>query len=158
MIGKINSTLNLPIESIKDMYADAISTVVWNIDTNKFQGDSKVSTYLYRIFYNKSVDLLRHITTNKNEAYFELEEDSSAASTRNDSRILESSLDVEKVKQEIMQLGKPCNGIIIDWGFWGYSMAEIAERNGLENAEKVKKKKYSCLQKLRALLKSKGIN
>ena len=140
------------------MYADAVSMVVWNIDTNKFKGNSKLSTYLYRIFYNKSVDLLRHTTTNKNEAYFELEDDNILTSSENESRQLESKLDVEIVKKEILELGSPCNIIIIEWAYWGYSMAEIAHRNGLESADKVKKKKYACLQKLRALLESKGMN
>lgn len=158
MMQTIKTKLNLSSESAKDMYADAVSSVIWNIEIKKFKGNSKLSTYFYRIFYNKSVDHLRHTTTNKNEAYFELEEDSNLVASENDSRQLETKLDVEKVKWEIQQLGKPCNSIIIDWAYWGYSMAEIAERNGLESADKVKKKKYNCLQKLRSVLHAKGMN
>lgn len=153
----IKTKLNMSSELIKDAYADSISTIIWNIDTQVFKGDSKLSTYLYKILYNKSVDLLRHSSTYKNEAYVELTDDIPQEATSDISRQLEIKLDVEKVKEEILQLGNPCNAIILDWAYWGYSMAEIATRNGIESADKVKKKKYNCLQKLRSLLKSKGI-
>ena len=157
MMHTIKTKLNLSSEAIKDAYADSISTIIWNIDTQVFKGDSKLSTYLYKILYNKSVDLLRHSSTYKNEAYLELIDDTPHDASADISRQLESQLDFEKIKQEILQLGNPCNAIILDWAYWGYSMAEIATRNGIDSADKVKKKKYSCLQKLRSLLKSKGI-
>jgi len=158
MMYKVMTKLNLPFEAIKDMYADAVSAVIWNVDTNKFKGDSKLSTYLYRIFYNKSVDHLRHTTTNKNASYLELDDKNSPIAVESDERRLETSLDVERIKSEILELGNPCSAIIMEWAYWGYKMAEIAERNGLENADKAKKKKYSCLQKLRQTLKTKGIH
>jgi len=158
MMQTIKSKLNLSSDQIKDMYADAISTVIWNIDTNKFKGESKVSSYLYRILYNKSVDLLRHITTNKNVAYLELSEEQTSADLNDPERILESSLDVEQVKSAISSMEEPCNNIIIEWAYWGYNMKEIAERNGLGSADKAKKKKYSCMKKLQTLLKTQRIN
>ncbi|GLR19534.1 RNA polymerase sigma factor [Portibacter lacus] len=158
MMQTVQSKLHLSADQIKDMYADTISATIWNIDTNRFKGESKLSSYLYRILYNKSVDLLRHTTTNKNVAYLELAEESSALISEDQDRILESSLDVQIVKSELFYMGNPCSNIIMDWAFWGYDMAEIASRNNLENADKAKKKKYSCMKKLRLLLKSKGIS
>ncbi len=157
MMHMIRTKLHLSSEQIKDMYADAVSIVIWNIETNKFKGESKISSYLYRILYNKSVDLLRHSTTHKNVAYLELSENWQIPAEENLERVLETRLDVEQLKSIIIQMGPPCNNIIIDWAFWGYKMTEIAERNGLENADKAKKKKYTCMKKVQALLKSKGI-
>ena len=45
-------------------------------------------------------------------------------------------------------MGHPCNDILMDWAYWGYSMEEIANKVGLETADQAKKKKYKCLQKL----------
>lgn len=157
MMHTIKSKFKLNSEAIKDAYADAISIVIWNISTKKFQGQSKLSTYLYRILYNKSVDLLRLSSTNKRGPVEELSVDLTDHEVDDNNRVLETKLDVEKVKLEIATLGKPCNSILIDWGYWGYSMREIAERNSLENADKAKKQKYSCLQKLRSILHAKGI-
>ncbi len=157
MMHKIRTKLHLSSEEIKDMYADAVSTVIWNIDTNKFKGESKISSYLYRILYNKSVDLLRHSTTHKNVAYLELSENENSSTTEEVERMLESSLDAEKVKVVIQKMGKPCSNIIIDWAYWGYSMSEIAQRNGLDDSDKAKKKKYTCMKKLRTLLLTQGM-
>ena len=157
MMHTIRTKFNLSSEDIKDAYADAVSIVIWNVSTKKFQGQSKLSTYLYRILYNKSVDLLRLSSTNKREPVEELSVDLSDDEVNDNIRVLETKLDVEKVKTEITTLGQPCSGILIDWGYWGYSMKEIAERNSLENADKAKKQKYSCLQKLRTILHAKGI-
>lgn len=157
MMHRIKGRLSLNSEQIKDTYADAVSAVIWNIDTNIFVGDSKLSTYLYRILFNKSVDLIRSITTNKNEAYLDLSDNSAHLVHDDLSRQLETKLDVIKIKDEILQLGEPCSSVILDWGYWGYKMSEIAARNGLESAEKAKKKKYNCLKKLQAILNAKGI-
>jgi len=62
-----------------------------------------------------------------------------------------------QVKNEIKGMGTPCKQILIDWAYWGYSMKEIAIRNNLENGVVAKKKKYTCLQKLRAVLSAKNI-
>ncbi len=157
MMQSIKGKLKLSSNQIKDMYADALSTVIWNIDTGAFKGESKISSYLYRILYNKSVDLIRHITTNKNVAYLELSEETTVSDLKDPERVLETNLDVEQVKSAIQSMGQPCNNIIIEWAYWGYSMKEIAERNGLDNADKAKKKKYHCMKKLQTLLKTKRI-
>lgn len=152
----LKSKLKLPTQDIKDLYTDAISNLIWNVQTNKFKGNSKLTTYLFKIFHNKSVDHLRHISTNKNRQTDEI------TSIRLESgEDLESdtynNIAFEQVKSEIKQLGSECKNILMDWAYWGYNMKEIATRNNLESANKAKKSKYSCLQKLREMLKSKNL-
>jgi len=156
MLHDIKSKLHIPDAQIKDMYADAISHLVWNIRTGKFKSESKVSTYLYRIFYNKSVDHLRHISTNKNKPTTDISE-LTLDSGQQMEKDTYTNIAFEQVKSEIYALGEPCRGIILDWAYWGYSMKEIAERNNLENADSAKKRKYGCLQKLRRTLTAKHI-
>ncbi len=157
MMNDIKTKLNLSISDAKDLYADALSALLWNVRTGKYKGESKLSTYLYRIFYNKSVDHIRHLTTNKNEATVEMSEKLEFETPKNDERRWIISMDASKMKEHINSLGTPCKGIIMDWAFWGYGMKEIAERNDLVSADKAKKNKYSCLQKLRKLLKAKNL-
>lgn len=156
MIYDMKSKIHLDLESSKDAFADALSMVVWNIKTNTFKGDSKISSYLYRIYYNKSVDLLRHLSTNKNRATQNIEDlDLASELSLNDN--LDLKLDIEIVKDAIQSLGNVCKSIIMDWGYWGYSMAEIAIRNNIENGTKAKKMKYNCLKKLKEILVAKGM-
>ena len=151
LLHKISQKYQVDTKEAKDLYADAIAHLIWNVKTGRFKGQSKLSTYLFQIYSNKTVDHIRHISTNKNKAYIELSEDTVDPSFSLDKKI-ESTLDVEVLKQSISALGDPCKGVIMDWAYWGYSMKEIAVRNQLDNAEKAKRKKYTCLQKLRSIL------
>jgi RNA polymerase sigma factor (sigma-70 family) len=151
LLHRIRQKYQVDLKDAKDLYADAVSHLIWNVKTGSFKGQSKLSTYLFQIYTHKTVDHIRHISTNKNKAYIELSEDRLDASFSLDKRI-ESTLDVELLKQSLSAMGEPCKGVIMDWAYWGYSMKEIAVRNQLDNAEKAKRKKYNCLQKLRSLL------
>lgn len=157
LMHDIMSKLNLSSFDVKDKYADAVSNLVWNIQTGKFKADSKISTYLYKILYNKSIDHLRHISTNKNRATVDIESHQHI-NTLDDEHTTFQRMAFNEVKTEILNLGTRCQGVIMDWAYYGYSMKEIAERNSIENADKAKKMKYTCLQKLRLLLKSKKIH
>lgn len=157
MMYQIKKKLHLSDSEIKDLFADAIAHLIWNIKKGFFLADSSISTYLYRIFYNKSVDHLRHITTNKNRPTIDL----SPIDVKTSDDLEINSYDkiaADQVKNEIKSMGEPCSGILLDWAYWGYNMKEIAERNSLENSDIAKKKKYSCLKKLRAMLTVKNIS
>ncbi|MEM6771214.1 MAG: hypothetical protein AAF597_11575, partial [Bacteroidota bacterium] len=62
--------------------------------------------------------------------------------------------DVAQLSLYLDQLGEPCRQILLDWGYWGYSMQEIAERVGLDSADQAKRKKYKCRQRLLANLQA----
>lgn len=47
-------------------YSDTILVAIEKITNASFEGCSSLKTYLYQIFHNKCVDLVRKITTNKN--------------------------------------------------------------------------------------------
>jgi DNA-directed RNA polymerase specialized sigma24 family protein len=48
-------------------YSDTILTVIENIENRKFEGLSSLKTYIYQIFTNKCVDLIRKNSTNKQQ-------------------------------------------------------------------------------------------
>ena len=47
------------------IYHDTVIAIINNIASGKFEGRSSLKTYIYQIFSNKCVDLLRKKTTNK---------------------------------------------------------------------------------------------
>src|SRR5258708_10149100 len=49
-----------------DAYSDTILSGIEKITNKTFEGRSSLKTYLYQIFHNKCVDLLRKKATNKN--------------------------------------------------------------------------------------------
>lgn len=153
---KVRQKLGLGEMEIQDAYTDAIIVVVNHIENNTFKGESKLSTFLYRIFYNKCVDVFRKNSTNKSSAQISYELPEIEDPTQ--SMLVKMSIQEERHNLERLmdQLGEKCKQILLDWGFWGYSMQEIAERNGLKHADSAKKQKYKCLQKLMKFVSTKA--
>ena len=50
-------------------YSDALLSAIHNIVDNRFDGRSSIKTYLYQIFSNKCIDLVRKNTTNKQQVH-----------------------------------------------------------------------------------------
>ena len=149
-VQNLQSKLGLSEEDAMDAYTDGILVLVNHAERDVFRGDSKLSTYLYRIIYNKGVDLLRKHSTNQSNLTYELPE------VKDDSQDLAKQLDIQgELKQlegYLDQVGEKCKSILLDWGFWGYSMQEIAQRAGLKDAKSAKNRKYKCLERLMRLI------
>lgn len=139
-------------EAALDVFTDAILDLMEQAKQGIFRGESKLSTYLYKIFYFKCVDLSRKNTTKPLSYPSDLPELADQASDIQ--KKIETGEDFTGLLNLLDQLGEPCRQILLDWGFWGYSMADIAERTGLGGSVQVKDRKYKCLQRLRKLRKS----
>src|SRR3954465_9929558 len=50
-------------------YSDALLSAILNIVDNRFDKNNSLKTYLYQIFHNKCVDLIRKITNNKQQVH-----------------------------------------------------------------------------------------
>ncbi len=139
-------------ENALDAYSDSITAFVENVRNRLFRGESKCSTYFIQIFNNKCIDVLRKITTNKSKQFIMSIEE----------------LKTELPEQEVMvdrqtdlsayfnELSEVCREVLMDWSD-GYSMDEIAERNGLKNAHTARSKRYNCFQHLMEILQKKNI-
>ncbi len=134
-------------ESAIDAYTDAIIDFKEQVRNRKFHHKSKCSTYLYSIFNNKCIDILRKKTTH---------------TITNDlpENIMDHSPDIVQMLTKTVEkayldnlmamLGSRCREILMDWND-GYNMDEIALRNDLLNANVARSKRYTCLQQLLAL-------
>ena len=52
-------------EQAFDVYADTVLSAIEKIRNGSFEGRSSLKTWMYQIFHNKTVDLLRKTSTNK---------------------------------------------------------------------------------------------
>ena len=50
-------------------YSDAVLSVIINITNSNFEGRSSLKTYLFQIYSNKCVDMVRKNTTNKSSVH-----------------------------------------------------------------------------------------
>ena len=151
-IPKAQKKLGLSREDCLDAFTDAVMSLGEQLANGQFRGESKVSTYLYQIFYFKARDLFKKQTTNKVQYLAEPPEMMDKGPSIEEQKIIQSQ--IQLIKAHLQKIGDPCQQILMDWGYWGYSMAEIAQRVGLASADQAKKKKYKCLQQVRKLIAS----
>lgn len=148
-IPKVARATGLNMEEAKDSFTDSLLALNDQVLSGKFNGQSKLSTYFYQIFYFKSVDFSRKASTNKIDFVDKLPE---AIKLGNDIiKDLQNQESFKTIVNYLDQLGEPCKQILLDWGYWGYKINEIASKLG-EDPEKLKKKKYRCLMQLRKLI------
>jgi RNA polymerase sigma factor (sigma-70 family) len=130
-----------------DAYTDAIIDFKEQVRKGQFLQKSKCSTYLFSIFNNKCIDILRKKTTHTiiNDLPENLKDQSPDI-------VQMLTMTVEKTYLDNLMalLGSKCREILMDWND-GFSMDEIAKRNDLLNANVARSKRYTCLQQLLAL-------
>ena len=136
-------------------YSDAVLTVIEHICADRFEGRSELKTYLFQIFNNKCVDLIRRNTTKKAQIHQANGLDDHPLNmlpddTRTAVQQLMHQQDAQLLNQRLQELGDKCRQMLMAWGE-GYKDAEIAEQMSYQSAAVVKTSRLRCLQKLREL-------
>lgn len=139
----------LETEEAIDAYTDAIMVVISYIREEKLDERYSLSTYLYRITRNKCIDTLRKRGRGKRLEKAEIP--MAAIPTPGKSLVQELILS-ETFRSMLDVLNRfkgKCKEIIMKWGYWGYSMADIAETLELNSPEAARKQKSRCIKRLR---------
>jgi RNA polymerase sigma factor (sigma-70 family) len=118
-------------DDAESAYSDAILGVIDHIVSGRFEGRSELKTYLYQIFTNKCVDIIRKNTTNKAEVHHNTVGLDDALAWLPDEaqsvvRKLMVERDIAQLRQHLQTLGEKCREMILAWGE-GYSDEEIAQ-------------------------------
>jgi len=146
----------LPEEDAFDAYSDTILSAIEKISRGLFEGRSSLKTWLFQIFQNKCVDLLRKKTTNKSSVHqtasitdmlFQLSDSSKTVIQQ----LVEKS-DFDLLKQRLSELGNTCQELL-HLSADGYSDREIAAKMEYKTADVVKTSRLRCLDRLRQLYK-----
>lgn len=144
----------LPEEDVFDAYSDAVLQALNNIVSGVFERKSSLKTYLYRIFINKCVDLIRKKTTNKNSIH----QTSSltdmlfmiADSAKTVVQQLIEKTDLDMLKNKMNELGDNCRQVLALFAD-SYTDKEIAASMDYKSADVVKTSRLRCIEKLRQL-------
>jgi len=148
---------SLSEEDAFDAYADAVLSAIDEIVKGRFEGRSSLKTYLYKIFHNKCVDLVRKNTTNKSsvhhtvsvtEMLFQVSDESKSVVQR-----LIDKTDWAKLKQKLNELGENCQKMLLLWAD-GYADKEIAASLAYKTPDVVKTSRLRCLEKLKQSYKN----
>lgn len=151
-VYKVMKEKRLSQEEARDAYTDAVVVVCEQVAKGKFRGESKISTYLYRIFLFKAVDIIRKKATHSVESVPEVPDLADPAADALKKLGLQQQ--AFALIQLMDSLGGKCRQILLDWAYHGYSMEEIAQRAGLKDAASAATQKYKCFKRLQSLLPS----
>lgn len=147
---------SIPEDDAIDIYSDTMLTAIEKIANKSFEGRSSLKTYIFQIFHNKCVDLLRKKTTNKNrvnqtvsitDMLFEISDSAKPVIQR-----LTEKADWEKLKTRLNTMGDNCRQLLLFFAD-GYNDKDIAVVLEYKTADVVKTSRLRCLEKLRHLYK-----
>jgi RNA polymerase sigma-70 factor (ECF subfamily) len=141
-----------------DAYSDTILHSVNNIVKGDFDERASLKTYLFRIFNNKCVDLIRKKTTNKYSIY-QTDSITDALLMISDPaktviQQLVDKTDTDILKMKLEELGDNCKRILSLFAD-GCNDKEIATAMEYKTADVVKTSRMRCLDKLRHLYTNK---
>lgn len=150
-INKARVKYQLSDEDLQDAYADAVIALGEQVADGRFREEAKLSTYLYRIFFNKCVDIIRKYATNRVVAMPDLPDTGLTERDSLDDLAIQDQMEV--LGKYLDQLGDRCKQILLYWGYWGYNMHEIAEKMGFKNNKSVISQKHKCFEKLKKMIR-----
>lgn len=139
-----------------DVYSDTILVAIEKIGNGTFEGRSSLKTYVYQIFLNKCVDLIRKKTTNKNKVHqtFSITDkfmELSDATKPVIQKMIEQS-DWNLLKARLNELGENCRKLLLLFAD-GLQDKEIALELAYKTADVVKTSRLRCLERLRLMYK-----
>jgi RNA polymerase sigma factor (sigma-70 family) len=143
---------NLTYDESFSAYSDAVLSAIHNVINNHFDGRSSIKTYLYQIFCNKCIDLVRKNTTNKHQVHKTMPvpemmnqlPDNTKTSIE---RLMHSELKT-KIVAQLNTIGKKCKDLLLMFED-GLTDKEIAQELSYNNAAVVKTTRLRCLEKIR---------
>lgn len=145
---------SLDQEDAFNAYSDTILQVINNISGNLFEKRSSLKTYLYRIFNNKCVDLIRKKTTNKSSVHQTAPISDMLSMISDPAKTVIQQLieknDIELLKTKLDETGENCKQLLTMFAE-GYNDKEIAIDMEYKSADVVKTSRLRCLDKLRQL-------
>ena len=158
LIKEAAKKYGIPNEEAASIYTDTVLAVIKNVLSGKFEGRSSLKTYVYQIFSNKCVDLLRKKTTNKGKLEDAVPYDSLVFELPDQTRSIIQKLIVQdqrnQINEKLQEIGGKCMELLLLFED-GYNDKEIAESMKYQSADVVKTTRLRCLEKLK--LKVKGI-
>lgn len=148
---------SLTDDNLFDAYSDTIIAAIESITSGSFKEKSSLKTFLYQIFSNKCVDILRKKTARKSSI--------NQTVSINDMEIFISDSSESVIEQLIKkadadafkhQLNQLCdkNQLLMVLAAEGYTDKEIAIKMNFKTGDVVKTSRLRCISRLRQLNKA----
>lgn len=141
-------------EEAFDAYSETFLSAISTISGRAFRGNSSLKTFLYRIYQNKCVDLLRKKTTKKNSIHRTLSITEFAPQISDAAKSILQQLaeatDFHLLRLRLNELGEKCRRLLL-LSAEGYTDRMICQELEYKTMDVVKTSRLRCLEKLRQL-------
>lgn len=155
-IGEATRKYSLSNDDASDAYSDATLSVIDTISNGTFRNRSSLKTYLYAIFNNKCVDLVRKNSSNKRSVHRTVQAEEMFRQLKDTAKsvlqVMIDKNDGQHILGMVEKLGEACKKILISFAN-DYSDNDIAMAMNYKSADVVKTTRLRCLEKLRKLCK-----
>lgn len=142
-------------------YSDAVLSAIKNIINKSFNNHSSLKTYLFQVFSNKCIDLIRKRTTNIQKVHHSVAEPELLSHLPDVSKnAIEKLIEQQKlleIRQHLEVIGEKCKEILLLFED-GYTDKEIAEKLSYNTASVAKTTRLRCLDKIKEKMKNVFIN
>ncbi|MEM6803540.1 MAG: sigma-70 family RNA polymerase sigma factor [Bacteroidota bacterium] len=135
-----------------DVYSMSILALSEQIRSNRFQGKSKIRTFLFSIFRNRCINKIRDNKTNKFSFVDQIPDLPEKAKGVLEQLVIQENFD--KIQDCIAKLGEKCEKILMMRDYYGYSLEEIAKEIGFKTSQSVSSMRYRCMEKLKELIRN----
>lgn len=133
-------------------YSDAIFSVIINVIRQDFQNRSSLKTYLFQIYTNKCIDLVRKRMAAKDSVHHSASAPELLGQLPDSAKSVVEKLihqqKVQQVRQFLNMIGEKCKEILLLFED-GYTDGEIALQLKYNNAAVVKTTRLRCLEKIK---------
>ncbi len=153
----------LGLDEIEDIYSETFIAIRKNLLEGNVASGTKWKAYIFQIGYNMAVNKakqssryvqVKEMTSNDDidatdrfETYLSLQE----VMEEEDNETKSQRLSI--LEREIKYLPEPCETILKDYYYGGFSMAEIMSEIHYQSTDSVKSMKNRCMNKLRERIK-----
>ena len=153
----------LGLDEIEDIYSETFIAIRKNLLEGNVSSGTKWKAYIFQIGYNMAVNKakqsirfvqVKEMTSNDDidatdrfETYLSLQE----VMEEEDNETKSQRLSI--LEREIKYLPEPCETILKDYYYGGFSMAEIMSEIHYQSTDSVKSMKNRCMNKLRERIK-----
>lgn len=142
-----------------DAYSDTILVAIEKVSNSSFKAESSLKTYVFQIYHNKCVDLIRKKTTNKNSVHHTISISDQLIQIPDAAKpIIQQMMEKsnwELLKNMLNEIGGNCKQILLLFAD-GYSDKAIAIELSYKTADVVKTSRLRCVEKLRQLYKTRN--
>lgn len=132
-------------------YSDAVLAAINNIINNRFDSRFSLKTYLFQIFHNKCVDLIRKISNNKQQVHHSIITPELLShlpdTVKSTIEKLINQEEISMVTKHLDSMKDKCKELLL-LSVEGYTDKEIADKLRYNNAAVAKTSRLRCREKI----------